>query len=189
MGGVYANTLGSAAHELGHVFELGHANVGIMARDFERINCFFDVEACFKVNNRRSTVIDRSWWHRSAFAILSFHEHLNRRILSEGFDRDFWTQQSCTRSGLVVSTRHSTSYFRFDEQKYVIWSRFGVRLLDFRDDDGRTLCFKCYPCPVELIRLDDPVSLDPPLSIDPKKVEATSILVMDWKGHCLKLEN
>ena len=41
MGGCYSTTLGSALHELGHAFDLVHADSGIMARGFEDIDLFF----------------------------------------------------------------------------------------------------------------------------------------------------
>jgi hypothetical protein len=43
MGGCFATSLGSAAHELGHLFDLVHSDYGIMARGFEDIDLFFTV--------------------------------------------------------------------------------------------------------------------------------------------------
>lgn len=41
MGACYATTLGSALHELGHVFDLVHADTGVMARGFEDLDLYF----------------------------------------------------------------------------------------------------------------------------------------------------
>ena len=45
MGGCFATSLGSAAHELGHLFDLVHSDYGIMARGFEDIDLFFTVNS------------------------------------------------------------------------------------------------------------------------------------------------
>ena len=52
MGGCYATSLGSALHELGHVFDLVHSNCGIMSRGFEDIDLFFTMQ---KRKVKRST--------------------------------------------------------------------------------------------------------------------------------------
>ena len=44
MGGCYATSLGSALHELGHVFDLVHTDIGIMARGFEDVDLFFTTQ-------------------------------------------------------------------------------------------------------------------------------------------------
>jgi len=44
MGGCFATSLGSALHELGHIFDLVHTDRGIMARGFEDIDLFFTMQ-------------------------------------------------------------------------------------------------------------------------------------------------
>lgn len=41
LGGCYSTTLGAALHEMGHVFDLVHFEVGIMGRGFEDVDLFF----------------------------------------------------------------------------------------------------------------------------------------------------
>lgn len=43
-GGCFATTLGSLCHEIGHIFDLGHTNDGIMGTGFDLINRFFTIE-------------------------------------------------------------------------------------------------------------------------------------------------
>ena len=45
IGGCFATTLGSLIHELGHTFDLGHANNGFMARGFDDIDKFFTLSS------------------------------------------------------------------------------------------------------------------------------------------------
>lgn len=45
-GGCFATTLGSACHELGHTFDLGHTPDGIMGRGFDNVNLVFTVQPC-----------------------------------------------------------------------------------------------------------------------------------------------
>lgn len=40
-GECYSSTLGAALHELSHIFDLVHADSGIMARGFEDLDVFF----------------------------------------------------------------------------------------------------------------------------------------------------
>lgn len=44
-GGCFATTLGSLCHEIGHIFDLGHTNDGIMGTGLDLINRFFTIEA------------------------------------------------------------------------------------------------------------------------------------------------
>lgn len=48
-GSCFSTTLGSALHELGHTFDLGHSSDGIMGRGFDNIDLVFTVP--FKDNN------------------------------------------------------------------------------------------------------------------------------------------
>ncbi|XP_023323968.1 uncharacterized protein LOC111697995 isoform X2 [Eurytemora carolleeae] len=41
IGGCFATTLGSVLHELGHCFDLGHTEEGIMGRGFDDLDLFF----------------------------------------------------------------------------------------------------------------------------------------------------
>lgn len=43
-GGCFATTLGSLCHEIGHIFDLGHTDDGIMGTGFDLVNRFFTIE-------------------------------------------------------------------------------------------------------------------------------------------------
>lgn len=43
-GGCFATTLGSLCHEIGHIFDLGHTDGGIMGTGFDFVNRFFTIE-------------------------------------------------------------------------------------------------------------------------------------------------
>jgi hypothetical protein len=45
-GGCFATTLGAVCHELGHTFDLGHTQDGIMGRGFDNVNLVFTVQRC-----------------------------------------------------------------------------------------------------------------------------------------------
>ena len=44
-GGCFATTLGALCHEIGHIFDLGHTQTGIMGTDFDLVNRFFLVDS------------------------------------------------------------------------------------------------------------------------------------------------
>ena len=49
VGGCYATTLGSVLHELGHCFDLGHTESGIMERGFDQLDTLLTVGEAAKV--------------------------------------------------------------------------------------------------------------------------------------------
>ena len=49
VGGCYATTLGSVLHELGHCFDLGHTESGIMERGFDQLDMLLTVGEAAKV--------------------------------------------------------------------------------------------------------------------------------------------
>lgn len=49
-GGCFSTSLGSLCHEIGHCFDLGHTETGIMGRGFDNMHCVFSP------NNYQKTV-------------------------------------------------------------------------------------------------------------------------------------
>lgn len=56
-GGCFATTLGSVCHEVGHIFDLGHSQSGIMGSDFDFVNRFFTVSNQTEVLPNRITSV------------------------------------------------------------------------------------------------------------------------------------
>lgn len=53
-GGNFATSLGSLIHEIGHIFDLGHTETGIMGNDFDYINRFFMCENYTEIMPKRT---------------------------------------------------------------------------------------------------------------------------------------
>jgi len=68
LGGCFATTLGSAIHELGHTFDLGHSDKGIMDKHFHFI------DELFKGNKDKQKY---KWWNQCTMQILSNHKWFN----------------------------------------------------------------------------------------------------------------
>lgn len=167
-------------HELGHVFDLGHAQYGVMGRGFEKINCFFDVKfhLLLKEKNKHSN-LNCFWWHRSSLAILANHRFLHLTKSIERKDQvDFWCSDQNQNLNFQISQTFSDCNFRFDENQDSIWSRFGVRLIDFRNVNSETLFFYCFSSPQQIIRLEEYENF----------VNSASVLIMDCNGNCFKME-
>lgn len=69
LAGCFATTLGAAVHELGHTFDLGHTDTGVMSNEFNAIDEFF-----LKFKGCPTTT---HWWTLSAAAVLSHHKWFN----------------------------------------------------------------------------------------------------------------
>lgn len=66
--------MGACAHELGHIFDLGHSHDGIMSSKCDEIEKFFRVQ--------EKEIIHRStkWWNRSSSLILAYHKWFNDHL-------------------------------------------------------------------------------------------------------------
>jgi len=65
VGGMFATSLGSVLHELGHCFDLGHAPTGVMARGFDDLDLYLTLCSRKPVSTGRSSLVPCSNWKLS----------------------------------------------------------------------------------------------------------------------------
>jgi len=65
VGAMFATTLGSVLHELGHCFDLGHSSSGIMARGFDDLDQYLTLTSRKKCRTGRSGLAPCSAWKLS----------------------------------------------------------------------------------------------------------------------------
>lgn len=188
---MYATTLGTAMHELGHVFDLGHERYGIMGRDFEQINGFFDL-----ADREPSKPAKCRWWNRASLEILGNHRFL-RCALEREQDRPLTPEERPDAGGRLDDCVYDTEHFMFDEQTYSVWSRNGVRLVEYRDSEQLTIRFERFDQPRRRLKLrnytdshgrKDTADAPNPRNFDHYEYSDTSVFIMDVLGHYLRLE-
>lgn len=86
LGSCFSTTLGSALHELCHLFDLGHTETGIMGRGFDNVHKIFTLNAadnlqktiCPNLKNRLDD--DQTYWTESCTVLLRYHKWISMHL-------------------------------------------------------------------------------------------------------------
>lgn len=138
-GGCFATSLGALSHELGHIFDLGHAPNGIMGTDFDYVNLLFTFEpATTKLAPRRIDGCPLQSDDRKDSRLTKVTK--GNHLLSK-----YHQQQNIERTLLSINCILMLSYHKWfndcaldDEQHAIamlnaeISSRYPLRLIEFR---------------------------------------------------------
>ena len=127
-GGCYSNTFGALAHELGHVFDLGHSKFGIMS------SAYRDIEKFFLVTKESALDGAIKWWSRSASLFLANHKWFNEHQVSleDAFRLNDTTLRS--RYGVIVVEYRDSSGLGVRFKEYFLpakWVKLEIHPDDF----------------------------------------------------------
>lgn len=159
-GGCFATAVGSICHEIGHIFDLGHTNDGIMGNDIDYVNRMFTIEKCprnlprrissactmnekkqnniLNVTDRRLTAVKKT---NSILA--NYHNRKND-------DLTFLTENCAILLNYhkwFNQTGDTKSDIRYDYQQKVIISLVPLILVELRSNENG-MCMKYYRCDV-----------------------------------------
>lgn len=156
-GGCFATALGSLAHEIGHIFDLGHTVDGIMGTDIDYVNRVFVAERfprklpprqisnCLSSALQRQNDTDSVTTHRLT-SVKKTNSLLSNYHSRKGADLTFLTE-NCA----ILLNHHKwfnqceqmTYEFRYAFEQYEIYSLLFIILVEIRSNiDG--LCIKYY---------------------------------------------
>lgn len=157
-GGCYATALGSICHEIGHIFDLGHTNDGIMGNDIDYVNRMFIIEKCPHDLPRRITIkcasernsnskIDRS--NRRLTTVKKINPILNNYHCRRNDDLTFLSE-NCA---ILLNSHKWFNQFEeqfndkspiyCDFQRKIIKSSLPLVLVEFRSKENG-MCMKYY---------------------------------------------
>ncbi|XP_060529866.1 uncharacterized protein LOC132704105 isoform X2 [Cylas formicarius] len=144
IGGCFSTTLGSVLHELYHTFDLGHTEVGVMARGFDNIYKFFTTD-----EKTASSDVSKGFQHQ-----IQFKEEFEASKLSERLEKankkkefrvirkfDAGDDTFLTKSCAVILSYHKWFQSSIPEQPYTLFydpsNRFikstaGIRVVELR---------------------------------------------------------
>lgn len=100
LGSCFSTTLGSALHELCHLFDLGHTETGIMGRGFDNVYKVFTLNALEKktypiLKNRLED--DQTHWTESCTVLLRYHKWINVHLQQNSI-LQFNSDTGCVKS-------------------------------------------------------------------------------------------
>lgn len=145
-GGCFATTLGSLCHEIGHIFDLGHTNDGIMGNGFDYINRVFTNEmltvllpprivgTCQLSNECQSSQVKDARLTK----IRKNNKFLVQYQNQKDNDLTFFCKNSMITAFYHKWFNQSMSipyHIKFDLNEKIIRSKLPIRLIEFREPD------------------------------------------------------
>uniref|UniRef100_A0A023EZM4 Putative zinc metalloproteinase n=1 Tax=Triatoma infestans TaxID=30076 RepID=A0A023EZM4_TRIIF len=143
-GGCYSTTLGSVCHEVGHMFNLGHTETGIMSRGFDYTNLVFTTgQSCPSKNNREENV--------DLLPMLEVHPSnpteviLVKPLIKSKYTEDDLTHLTHACASILAhhkwfnNDNKSPSSIYYDKIRSIITSEAGLKVVQIRGVCGAVL--------------------------------------------------
>lgn len=157
-GGCFATSLGSLCHEIGHIFDLGHTDDGIMGTGFDLINRFFTMETQTAILPPRKIANCQSVIDGSGIASdgrLTKVKKINRFLMEYHSQRDSndltYFRDNCNVMLFYHKWfNHTDSSFNSHENQFKrmnskILSKLPIRLVECRDKtNGMCLQYQIF---------------------------------------------
>lgn len=165
-GGNFSTSLGSLLHELGHIFDLGHTESGIMGNDIDYVHRFFNCENFTEIMPKRmiskcqkSEIKNES--NSRLTKIKKGGEYLEKYRQQKNNDMTFF-EQNCmltlTHHRWFTQDNSSEAFIEFNENEKILSSNDNLALVELRNSDSLLVKFydltksnvKTYQLPSEL---------------------------------------
>lgn len=156
-GGCYATALGSICHEIGHIFDLGHTNDGIMGNDIDYVNRVFTTEKCprdlprrmvSKCSHDRNTESKTNTNQRRLTTIKKTNSILNNYHCRKNDDLTFLAENCAITLNFhkwfnQFDGHEENPSIRCDFKRKIIESSLPLVLVEFRSKETG-MCMKYY---------------------------------------------